>query len=301
MFYSRSIKDRRCGIKTFTKALKIVVLATLVALLAGCFSSLWTINLKSDGSGTIRMEYKMDKQVMSMAQGMGGSSAGIPSTSRELLEEESLDEMAAQMGPGVRLISAEALDDTGQFIGYTALFEFDDINGLKIDPMEEAPGGAPGGGELDSDTEELPFTFSFTRGATSKLVVLLDQEDDSDEDFEDEYDEYDDENYSEDYEVPEAEQEQTEQMLEMMKPFFRSMAFGVEIIIEGDISGTNATHRDGNRITLINMDMGKIIDNDALFTEVINSGDMQDEKLQAKLEEAGLQIEAQEEVFVRFR
>ncbi|MFO7730660.1 MAG: hypothetical protein R6V86_07840 [Spirochaetia bacterium] len=297
MFYSSSIKDRRCGIKTFTKALKIVVLATLVALLAGCFSSLWTINLKSDGSGTIRMEYKMDKQVMSMAQGMGGSSAGIPSTSRELLDEESLDEMAAQMGPGVRLISAEALDDTGQFIGYTALFEFDDINGLKIDPMEEAPDG----GELDSDTEELPFTFSFTRGATSKLVVLLNQEDDSDEDFEDEYDEYDDEYYSEDYEVPEAEQEQTEQMLEMMKPFFRSMAFGVEIIIEGDISSTNATHRDGNRITLINMDMDKIIDNDALFMDVVNSEDMQDEKMQARLEEVGLQIEAQEEVFVHFR
>ncbi len=297
MFYSSSIKDRRCGIKTFTKALKIVVLATLVALLAGCFSSLWTINLKRDGSGTIRMEYKMDKQVMSMAQGMGGSSAGIPSTSRELLDEESLDEMAAQMGPGVRLISAEALDDTGQFIGYTALFEFDDINGLKIDPMEEAPDG----GELDSDTEELPFTFSFTRGATSKLVVLLNQEDDSDEDFEDEYDEYDDEYYSEDYEVPEAEQEQTEQMLEMMKPFFRSMAFGVEIIIEGDISSTNATHRDGNRITLINMDMDKIIDNDALFMDVVNSEDMQDEKMQARLEEVGLQIEAQEEVFVHFR
>ena len=79
------------------------------------------------------------------------------------------------------------------------------------------------------------------------------------------------------------------------------MAFGVGIIIEGNISSTNATHRDGNRITLINMDMGKIIDNDTLFTEVINSEDMQDEKMQAKLEEVGVQIEAQEEVFVHFR
>jgi len=293
MFYSRSIKSRRCSIKTFTIAVKIVVLATLVVSLAGCFSSLWTINLKGDGSGTIRMEYKMDKQVMSMAQGMGGSSTGIPNTSSELLEEESLDEMAAQMGPGVRLISAEALDDSGQFLGYTALFEFDDISTLKIDPMAEAPGG----GEVDSETEELPFTFSFTRGSPSKLVILLDQEDDSDEDFDDEYDpEYDD-SFGESGE----EQEQTEQMVEMMKPFFRSMAFGVEIIIEGDISSTNATHRDGNRITLINMDMGKIIDNDTLFTEVINSEDMQDEKMQAKLEEVGVQIEAQEEVFVHFR
>src|SRR6056297_2253043 len=295
MFYSRIIKCRRCSIKTFIKTVKIGVLVMLVGSLAGCFSSLWTINLKSDGSGTIRMEYKMDKQVMSMAQGMGGSSAGIPSTSSELLEEESLDEMAAQMGPGVRLISAEAHADTGQFLGYTALFEFDDINTLKIDPMEEAPGGASGGGELDSETEELPFTFSFTRGATSKLVILMDQEDDSNDDFEDEYEGEDS------FGEPEEKQEQTEQMVEMMKPFFRSMAFGVELIIEGDISSTNATHRDGNRITLINMDMGKIIDNDALFAEVINSEDMQDEKMQAKLEEVGVQIEAQEEVFVHFR
>src|SRR6056297_805254 len=293
MFYSRIIKCRRCSIKTFIKTVKIGVLVMLVGSLAGCFSSLWTINLKSDGSGTIRMEYKMDKQVMSMAQGMGGSSTGIPNTSSELLEEESLDEMAAQMGPGVRLISAEALDDSGQFLGYTALFEFDDISTLKIDPMAEAPGG----GEVDSETEELPFTFSFTRGSPSKLVILLDQEDDSDEDFDDEYDpEYDD-SFGESGE----EQEQTEQMVEMMKPFFRSMAFGVEIIIEGNISSTNATHRDGNIITLINMDMGKIIDNDTLFTEVINSEDMQDEKMRAKLEEVGVQIEAQEEVFVHFR
>lgn len=286
MFYSRSIKGRRCNIKTFTKAAKIVVLFMLVGSLAGCFSSLWTINLKSDGSGTIRMEYKMDKQVMSMAQGMGGSSTGIPSTSSELLEEESLEEMAAQMGPGVRLVSAVAQPDTGQFIGYTAHFEFDDINTLKIDPMEEAPGG----GELESETEELPFTFSFTPGATSKLVILLDQKDDSDVD-----------EYEDSFGEPGEEQEQTEQMVAMMKPFFRSMAFGVEIIIEGAISSTNATHRDGNRITLINMDMGKIIDNDSLFAEVINSEDMQNEKMRAKLEEVGVQIEAQEEVFVHFR
>ncbi|MCF7914487.1 MAG: hypothetical protein K9L66_04905, partial [Spirochaetaceae bacterium] len=236
--------------------------------------------------GTIRMEYKMDKQVMSMAQGMGGSSTGIPSTSSELLEEESLEEMAAQMGPGVRLVSAVAQPDTGQFIGYTAHFEFDDINTLKIDPMEEAPGG----GELESETEELPFTFSFTPGATSKLVILLDQKDDSDVD-----------EYEDSFGEPGEEQEQTEQMVAMMKPFFRSMAFGVEIIIEGAISSTNATHRDGNRITLINMDMGKIIDNDSLFAEVINSEDMQNEKMRAKLEEVGVQIEAQEEVFVHFR
>ena len=263
----------------------------MVVFLAGCFSSSWTIRLKSDGSGTIRMEYKMDKQVMAMIQGMGGGEAAVPDSSEEFLSESDLDELAAAMGEGVRVVSAEPLPENEQSFGYTAVFEFDDINTLAIDPMEGAPESSDDG--MDAEAEDPPFTFQFTRGATSELIVFMDQDSEEDEEFDDEE--------FEEMEDSAAEQQQNEQMAEMMKPYFRSMSFEVKLEFEGRIRETNAHYRDGNTVTLVDMDMGKIVDNDDLFKAVINEGDLQDEEMIARLEEAGIQMESQESIFVRFR
>ena len=275
----------------YRKWAKVFAIVALVVFLAGCFSSSWTIRLKKDGSGTIRMEYKMDKQVMAMIQGMGGGEGAVPDTSEEFLSESDLDELAAAMGEGVRVVSAEPIPENEQSFGYIAVFEFDDINTLAIDPMEGAPESSGDG--METEAEEAPFTFQFTRGATPELTVFMEQEDDEDGEFaDDEFAEMED---------TQAEQQQNEQMAEMMKPYFRSMSFDVKIEFDGRIRDTNATYRDGNTVTLVDMDMGKIIDNDELFKAVINDGDLQDEEMIAKLEKAGIQVESQDSIFVRFR
>ncbi len=263
------------------------MVGVMVALLAGCFSSSWTITLQSDGSGTIRMEYKMDKQVMAMAQSMGGGEADVPVSSEDFLEESDLDELATSLGPGVSLVSAEPHADSEQFFGYTAVFEFDDINTLAIDPMEGAPNAE---GSAEDEESEAPFTFEFKPGATSELVVYMEQDEESEDEFADE-----------EFQESEAEKQQNEQMAEMMKPYFRSMSFDVKIEIDGKIRDTNASYRDGNTVTLIDMDMGKIVDNDKLFKEVINENNMQDDEMVAKLEKAGIRIENKEEIFIKFR
>lgn len=270
----------------YSKWAKVLAIVALVVFLAGCFSSSWTIRLKSDGSGTIRMEYKMDKQVMAMLQGMGGGEASVPDSSEEFMNESDLDELAVAMGEGVRVVSAEPLPENEQSFGYTALFEFYDINSLAIDPLEGAPQSPDDGSE--GETEDPPFTFQFKRGATSELIVFMDQDNEEDEEFEEMEDSAD-------------EQQQNEQMAEMMKPYFRSMSFKVKIEFDGRIRETNAHYRDGNTVTLVDMDMGKIVDNDALFKAMINDGDLQDEEMVAKLEKAGIQMENQESIFVRFR
>lgn len=227
-----------------------------------------------------------------MLQGMGGGEAAVPDTSEEFLNESDLDELAVAMGPGVRFVSAEPLPENEQSFGYTAVFEFDDINTLAIDPMEGAPQSSDDG--MEGEDEEPPFTFQFKRGATSELIVFMDQEDNEDDEFEDEFED-------EGFDESEAEQQQDEQMAEMMKPYFRSMSFDVKIEFEGSIRDTNAKYRDGNTVTLVDMDMGKIVDNDDLFKAVINEGDLQDDEMTARLEEAGIRMENQERIFIRFR
>lgn len=264
------------------------MLLGIVFLLAGCFGSSWIITLKSDGSGRIEMEYHLDGEIIAMMQSMGGGEGEMATTSAELIEQDSLNEMAAMMGEGVRLVSATPYPEGGSSIGYSAVFEFDDINGLRIDPMEGAPQPEeePGG-------EESPFTFQFKPGRTAELVILMDQDDEGDAGEDSEYDD--------EAEFEEAPAGDDDAMTEMMKPYFSSMSFLVKVVFEGNIQETNASYREGNSVTLLDMNMGKIIDNDELFKGVMDSGNKQDEEMTAALEAAGIRIETQERVSVKFR
>ena len=195
--------------------------------------------------------------------------------------------MAAMMGAGVRLVSATPMQEDDGTIGYRGVFEFDDINGLSIDPMEGAP--QP---DEDSEESEAPFTFQFKPGRNAELVILMDQDDEDDEEYDDgEEMEYEEETGGGDDDM----------MAEMMKPYFASMSFLVQLVIDGEISDTNASYRDGNTITLLDMNMGKIIDKDELFSGVMDSGSDQDEEMTAALEAAGIRIETKEKVTVKFR
>jgi len=47
------------------------------------------------------------------------------------------------------------------------------------------------------------------------------------------------------------------------------MKISVSVLVEGTIVATNATYREGCRIELIDIDFGKIINNGALFKEML--------------------------------
>jgi len=264
---------------------KIGLVLGLLVLLSGCFSTSWVVSLKSDGSGIVEMDYRIDRQVMGMMMSMGGegAEAEMPQSSADLFDEAEMHDLAAALGPGVRFVSAEPIDDDSGFFRYTALFAFDDINELSIDPME-------GGPQSEDEGGAAPYRFLFTPGGTAELKILVEQDEEEEEEVE-EWGEYDEE--------PSTEEQQA--MGEMMKPYFQSMAFLVQVKIDGRIVETNASHVDGNIITLLDMDMGKIVDNDELFQEMLESPNMQDDEMVEKLSKAGIRVESREEVSVRFR
>lgn len=270
--------------------------AAVMTLLTGCFSTSWIIDLQQDGSGTLEMEYRIDTKVIEMMQSMGDAEDGnTPQSSADLIDREEMETLAANMGEGVRYVSAEPLPESGEFFGYRALFEFDDINTLGIDPMEGAPEQEPGemggGPEENGEEEPAPFTFSFTPGRTAELVVMMaqDEEDETDADSADAGPE------------SESDPQEDQAMAQMMKPYFRTMSFLVQVKVQGNIRETNASYRDGNTITLMDMDMAKIIDDQELFSKVVNSESMNDEQMLAKLEKAGVRIEQKERITVTFR
>jgi len=263
------------------------------AFLTGCFSTSWLIGLNKDGSGTIEMAYRLDKSVLDMMDSFGGEAEKKTTSSKDLIEQQNLEKLAGQLGEGVRFVSAEPLPEQNGRFGFTARFEFDDINTLGLDPME----GAPEEDTQDVKTNEQsvpPYTFRFTQGSPAKLVILVAQENGKATEG--------GSTSQQSASGSDSGGQEQEMMSAMMKPYLRSMSFQVQVKINGTISNTDAAYRDGSTITLMDMDMEKIIDNDTLFKEVMNSNQAyEDKEMLEKLEKAGVRIEPKEEVNVQFR
>ena len=58
------------------------------------------------------------------------------------------------------------------------------------------------------------------------------------------------------------------QAIEMMKAIFKDMRVSIVLNVEGDIVDTNATHRSGRKITLIDMDFGKLLGDIELLKKI---------------------------------
>jgi hypothetical protein len=88
----------------------------------------------------------------------------------------------------------------------------------------------------------------------------------------------------------------------MMKNFFQDLKIKISLQFEGTIINTNATYRDGSTVTLIEMDIGKIISNGELFKQMlaINLQSVGETKELYKNIE-GLRFETNNPVTVEFR
>jgi hypothetical protein len=97
-------------------------------------------------------------------------------------------------------------------------------------------------------------------------------------------------------------QEISEEQTEIMKNFFQGMRIALAVEVEGSVVATNATHLDGSRITLVDMDFDQLINNPEQFQKLArtNTKNMRDmEHLMRGL--PGVKVEPKEMVMVKFR
>lgn len=246
------------------KKISSILLAALALVLAvSCMQVETKIHLKKDGSGTINLTMAMKKEVLAA---MTGSKANIqnPFTKADFIG------IAERYGKGVTLVSYEEVkSDT--HIGGKALYSFKDINNLKISAVPETdksqgPEGN-GGGEV---------TFSYNKGYLT--IQLNDNEEDKGGSVE---------------EDP-AEQEKNAQI---MKQLLQDMELNMEITVDGKITSSNATYREGSKITLYKIDFNQILNNDAAFNTFMSN--KMDKSALNKVK--GVQIEKNKTVDVNFK
>lgn len=220
------------------------VLAALAAvvLLSGCLQSRTVINVNADGSGTVEETFLMQRDVVQMLSSMGEGEEF------SLLDRDELERGAGDLGDGVSLQSAEEMStDWGS--GYRAVYTFDDINTLRVNqnPSDDVPsGGAEMGGEQPSAVEYIRFTM--TRGRPATLEIVMPEPEGEEMEPAEEM--------PEEMEAPEL----SEEDMQGLASLYTDMRISVDVVVNGRIVDTDATHRDGNRVTLVDMDFNRILE-----------------------------------------
>lgn len=285
-------------------------LGLILACLAGCIQVDTLVKVKPDGSGTVEetvliakdsmqgiqdmmkgiMEGMADQmQMEGMEAGKMGAEGRTFGNGLDLFDEAKLRENARDMGAGVTYVSGERVE-TGKAQGYRALYAFSDVNQLRlsISPSAKMPSNF-------GDTSNMPeakqgfATFRFVKGSPSVLRIMVPEEITSDN--------------LQPPQMPGSTAGGSAQMAvpEQMKQLFKDMKMKMAVEVQGKILRTNATHREGSRITLMDVDFGKLLGEMETLQQINEEMGRNPEKAKARLKNLpGIKVELNPEVRVEF-
>ena len=229
---------------------RFAVVGSLAVCLSGCINSSTLVKVKPDGSGTIEQTLLVNAQALKgLMGGLGGQmkesgSGGGPS-------EAEFKRAADRMG--VRLVSTTPLKENG-FEGSKAIFAFDDITKIRLDqdPQMGGVSGPAGGGS----TKESPIHFTFAKqGGSSVLTVMFDEKKAA----------------GATAELPSKSgsiESIDPQMMQMIKTMFNGFKVAVDLEVEGKIVKTNADYVNGSRVTLLEIEMAGLFEDEAKLKEL---------------------------------
>jgi len=298
-----------------------LIVISLIAL-TGCMQVDTLIKVKPDGSGVIEETFLMNKafvqQMRTMMEEMAkqmeqqmaeqadqqmpeGKKEDTPQKEKEpqkkpesfnIFNEKELKERASDLGEGVTYMSGSKIV-TDDYEGYKVIYAFNDIQKIKINqnPGEKVPSG-PQPESPDSKTKEEYITFIYTKGKPSELLIKLPAEKPKEKS----------EDVPEDQTAAPTDDQQAEAMMAQMKGIFEGMKIAVAVEVEGEIIETNATHREGSRVTLMELDFGKLIETAEDFKKFsLAKPETLEETKQFMKNIPGIKVELNKEIEITFQ
>jgi len=301
------------------KRLRIAALAALLAgMLSGCIQNDTVIQVHPDGSGFVRETVLYSNTMLdfmvSMAQ-MDGSGEGddhapnknpngdksvppkaVKKTRDDIIRDmaKDADKQVRQFGGAVTFVESKPVK-TETAGGYTALYSFKDINLVRVnqnpgDRVEGRKGKTNG-----SVKKEETLSFRFEKGSPSRLTVLspgpkgfTGEESAAKEKTKGVGDGSG--------KLPEKEN------LDAIRAMFQDMKLRISLSIAGTITRTNATYLDGTTLTLMEIDFGKIVNDDALLKKMNEAKPQSVEETKALLKGIpGFKLELNYPVVVEFK
>lgn len=258
----------------------------LTFLLAGCLQVDTTINLKKDGSGIINEKVLMSKTFVNMMKEFATAFQDSSTSAEEefsIFKDDEIIADAKEYGDNVNYVSHEFISND-EWEGYEAIYSFDDISKIRIQPDPDSKMEMSEG----EDSDEYYF-FKFIKGDVSELIIdrppINFSQDSVYSDSTDEVTEQNDD-------------EMSEEALKMMD----GMKINISIKVDGDIASSNASYVNGSTITLFEMDLGEMMKNKEAFKEFRNNEPGNIEEMKEFMEKfPGMKIEIEKPISIKFK
>jgi hypothetical protein len=269
---------------------KLSVLLIVVSPLS-CIQVESRITVKPDGSGTVEETFLVRREFVQMMQEMGKGTpeSGLKAEtapSSPLYDEQKLKAKASEMGEGVSFVSGRKIE-TEKSDGYSAQYAFKNINTLRVNQDPQESGGRMAGDSARARPKEY-MTFAFKEGHPASLVIKAP--------------EMQSETTSEEKISPPEVEEQPEEMPREVKELFEGMHIALVLEVQGSIVETNAAHVNGSKITLMELDFGKLLQDPAALKKLNQAQGQSVETAKNILKEfPGIKVDLNREILVKFQ
>jgi hypothetical protein len=278
------------------RLLRLTLVVPLAMTAVGCLNLQTIVKVKPDGSGTLHQTLTMNPQAMegmmeAMAAQMGGKVTKSEKPSGGKVEKKTVPgtseaearAKAAEFGEGVTFTSVVPIEKPDA-MGATLNFAFKDVNKLRINPKPDKPGkamGAPGASEKPED--RLQFRFAKAQSGNPQLTVVMgDMKREGTKPA-----------------ATPAPAAGSEEMA-MMKQMFKGMRILMAVDVEGKVVKTNSPYAEGNRVTILDIDLDKLLANpDVKSLDPIFEGSLDDARKALKGVK-GIKMNLEPEVQIEF-
>jgi hypothetical protein len=260
-------------------------LLRLALVLAGglsctaCFQMTTVVKINGDGSGTVdhRMLFTTAalRQIRQFAALGGGRGQTL-----DLVSEDQARAMAKSLGSGVTYVSSTPID-TPEGQGRLSTYAFTDISQIRISQQPDAPGGVTVRAQ-GLNTDSGTITCSLTHEANGNAVLHIALPEPS---------------------LPGADATGGNAAFAQQMPMLRSLLANarVSIVVEpsGHLVRTTSPFVDGERVTLLDVNLDELLGNEALMTKLQSARTADD--LRAALKDApGIRMVLDREVTIEF-
>ena len=246
--------------------------------LAGCFQSSTVIHVKADGSGTIAQRTLLTETAMDQLRTFAILGGGNPDAANPTSEDQA-KALAATIGPGVTYVSSMPVG-VDKYQGRETIYAFTDIRQLRISEQPSLPGNLPLPANAGGNTP--PIQFALDRNAEGNVVLRL--------------------------LVPRpaifpngADGKPVPPKLEqitMVKQLLAGARLSVAVDPDGQLVRTSSPFVDGNRVTLVDVDIDRAAADPDLAAKLQSVGT--EDQATAINSIAGLKITLQPEITIEF-
>ena len=234
------------------KTLRALFAVAVTIGLSACLEMKSVVTVNKDGTGTIEETALVGAQLKAMLGSMGAQGgagdAGNPAAGlKDMVPDKAkAEERAKELGEGVTLKSHEEINTPDGKSGVKATYAFTDVRKLKYVPfnMKDKNSG-----------KEQPMTFTL-EGDTLTLINPEDPE-----------------KAKKPVDKPKVPKEQLEAQMAMVKPMFAGMRMTIEVKGGSGIASSDASNLSGDTVTLLDLQIDKILDKPEIFTKFMESAE----------------------------